>query len=174
MEDDYIKAKREYKKDLENNMFEELEKEAKKMKRKRKEVGRDDDYDLLYRICDHNNLHCSHKTTESSKNLFLEGETEGEFIRSLAEEAALKKIKKKAAAKKIKKKAALKKIKKKAALKKIKRDLRRKLFEEVNRKITKIRRQEKAKEAAKKERKDSLKEKGVIMGEVIVICWHRF
>jgi len=140
MEDDYIKAKREYKKDLENNMFEELEKEAKKMKRKRKE-----------------------------------GETEGEFIRSLAEEAALKKIKKKAAAKKIKKKAALKKIKKKAALKKIKkkaalkkikRDLRRKLFEEVNRKITKIRRQEKAKEAAKKERKDSLKEKGVIMGEV--------
>merc|ERR1719341_1683027 len=89
-----------------------------------------------------------------------EGETEGEFIRSLAEEAALKKIKKKAAAKKIKKKAALKKIKKKAALKKIKRDLRRKLFEEVNRKITKIRRQEKAKEAAKKRKERFLEGKG--------------
>ena len=101
MEDDYFKAKREYKKDLENKVFEDLEKEAKKMKRRRKEVGRDDDYDLLYRICDHNDLHCSHKTTESSKNLFLEGETEGEFIRSLAEEAALKKIKKKELRKKL-------------------------------------------------------------------------
>ena len=38
-EDDYFRAKRKYKKDLENKVFEELEKDAKKTKRKKKEVG---------------------------------------------------------------------------------------------------------------------------------------
>ena len=38
-EDDYFRAKREYKKDLENKVFEKLEKDAKKTKRKKKEVG---------------------------------------------------------------------------------------------------------------------------------------
>ena len=35
-EDDYFRVKRKYKKDLENKVFEELEKDA---KRKKKEVG---------------------------------------------------------------------------------------------------------------------------------------
>ena len=47
-EDDYFRAKREYKKDLKKKVFEKLEKEAKKMKRKKKEVG------LMMMICSHN------------------------------------------------------------------------------------------------------------------------
>ena len=38
-EDDYFRAKREYKKDLKKKVFEKLEKEAKKMKRQKKMVG---------------------------------------------------------------------------------------------------------------------------------------
>ena len=45
-EDDYFRAKREYKKDLKKKVFEKLEKEAKKTKRKKNEVG-------MMMICSH-------------------------------------------------------------------------------------------------------------------------
>ena len=46
-EDDYFRAKREYKKDLKKKVFQKLEKEAKKMERKKKKVG------MMMIICSH-------------------------------------------------------------------------------------------------------------------------
>ena len=78
-EDDYFRVKREYKKDLENKVFEELEKDAKETKRKKKEVR-------MIMICSYRfNVY-----KKLSMNFSVEGETEAEYYRNLAEEAALK------------------------------------------------------------------------------------
>ena len=114
-EDDYFRVKREYKKDLENKVFEELEKDAKKTKRKKKEVG-------MIMICSYRfNVY-----KKLSMNFSVEGETEAEYYRNLAEEAALKQNKKKENKKKVNKKKEKKEKKKKEKKMKKKREEKRK------------------------------------------------
>ena len=114
-EDDYFRAKMEYKKDLENKVFEELEKDAKKTKRKKKEVG-------MIMICSYRfNVY-----KKLSMNFSVEGETEAEYYRNLAEEAALKQNKKKENKKKVNKKKEKKEKKKKEKKMKKKREEKRK------------------------------------------------
>ena len=114
-EDDYFRVKRKYKKDLENKVFEELEKDAKKTKRKKKEVG-------MIMICSYRfNVY-----KKLSMNFSVEGETEAEYYRNLAEEAALKQNKKKENKKKVNKKKEKKEKKKKEKKMKKKREEKRK------------------------------------------------